>query len=837
MNAPITDDETERLNWLKQSGILNSPREDAFDDITRLAAQVCGVPISAVSLIDEERQWFKSIVGLTISETPRDLAFCAHTILTPKTMVIPDATQDERFKDNPLVLGQPEIRFYAGAPLITSDGLTLGSLCLIDRVARTLTAEQQAVLEMLARQVVGRIELQRHILLQDKMVDEQKKLLTEQNQLMAEQEKLLAEKTQAEQVLRQNKAKLRQSEEQLRAVVDQAMDGIYLFDPVSRRLIQTNAALRTMLGYSEEQAAELSLYDIVAHDKNSIDRNIQTLLLQGKTDLGERQYLCRDGSVLITEVRAQTLRYNGNEAFCVMVHDVTERRRAEMGQSNAEREYQSLFENAAEGIFRTTVEGRYLQANPALACIYGYETPEAMIAGLTNISGQLYVEPGRRAEFQRLMRKDGMVSAFESQVYRRDGAMIWISESARLVRDAAGALHGYEGFVQDISERKAVEVQQALALWEAQDQADRDPLTGLLNHRAFHRKLEEEASRMQRSGLPCAVAMLDLDNFGFFNKAYGHVVGDGVLQMVAERLQTVCRSYDTVARFGGDEFALVLPSINAASVADMEARLRVDMANLSFRLSSDGTSIPITVSVGMAFLTDAYTDADYHKALRRADERLLRSKTGGASETEADQVRSLAADTVLGFSMLDALVTAVDNKDRYTRRHSEDVMNYSLMIVRELRLGEETEKIVAVAALLHDVGKIGVPDSILRKPSDLTNIEFEAIRQHPQMGAAIVSTVPGLENILDAVRYHHERWDGKGYPVGLKAEETPLIARLMAVADAFSAMTTDRPYRKGMEKEKALSILSAGAGTQWDSICTKAFVRSFSKREEPTSSP
>ena len=182
--------------------------------------------------------------------------------------------------------------------------------------------------------------------------------------------------------------------------------------------------------------------------------------------------------------------------------------------------------------------------------------------------------------------------------------------------------------------------------------------------------------------------------------------------------------------------------------------------------------------------------------------------------------------------MLNALVTAVDNKDRYTRRHSEDVLAYSLKIAEELGLDSEVQRTVQIAALLHDVGKIGVPDRVLRKPSALTDEEFQAVQQHPVMGAVIVGAVPGFEETLDAVRHHHERFDGGGYPFGLVGHETPFLARLIAVADAFSAMTTDRPYRKGMAREKALGILEEGAGTQWDPECVHALLRAYHPAEQ-----
>ena len=214
--------------------------------------------------------------------------------------------------------------------------------------------------------------------------------------------------------------------------------------------------------------------------------------------------------------------------------------------------------------------------------------------------------------------------------------------------------------------------------------------------------------------------------------------------------------------------------------------------------------------------------------LETADSRLRMAKTGGGAEALSVDVRAALARTLDGFEMLHALVTAVDTKDRYTRRHSDDVLAYSLDIAGALGWDARLREEIQIAALLHDVGKIGVPDAILRKPGGLTDAEFEAVKLHPQMGAMIVGAVPGFEPALDAIRHHHERWDGQGYPGGLAGEGIPLSARLLAVADAFSAMTTDRPYRKGMPHAEALSLLQSGAGTQWDPALVAAFLRSRS---------
>ena len=323
---------------------------------------------------------------------------------------------------------------------------------------------------------------------------------------------------------------------------------------------------------------------------------------------------------------------------------------------------------------------------------------------------------------------------------------------------------------------------------------------------------------------PLSIVLMDVDNFRFFNDAYGHVVGDGVLRQTADVLSklAVRQNYSTLARYGGDEFALLIPDSDEENENNVRERIGEVLSNMGYRPANSTNEIPFKFSLGVAvFPTDGAGTLDLVAA---AEARLHRDKTGG-SDQKAEELRQLLSRSVQGFGMLDSLVTAVDNKDHYTRRHSEDVLSYSVELSQELGLSDDMQYDVQVAALLHDVGKIGIPDYILRKPGSLTEFEFQAIKQHPMMGAIMVGAVPGFENALDATRHHHERWDGKGYPFGLLGEETPLLARLMAVADAFSAMTTDRPYRRGMEHGRALSILENGRGSQWDPMCVDAFMR------------
>ena len=350
---------------------------------------------------------------------------------------------------------------------------------------------------------------------------------------------------------------------------------------------------------------------------------------------------------------------------------------------------------------------------------------------------------------------------------------------------------------------------------QLQVQADGDPLTGLLNYRALLQRVDAHMA----AGEAGALVLLDIDNFKSVNDSYGHPVGDGLLRAAARVLERACPPGALVGRYGGDEFVVFCPGMGEAGAAPLARGIRA-AARLVSPPGPDGQGIPLSFSVGTACLPGQ--GPGIRQLLEAADEAMYRDKRGdeGAAGLGLAYLRSDP-----NFAVLESMVLAVDRKDRYTRDHSLDVTRLALLLAAALGLPEADLRALSFAGPLHDVGKIAVADAILRKPGRLTREEYLSVQAHVAYGIAFIRGVlPGAEMVLEAVQHHHERWDGAGYPAGVPGERTPVLGRVMQVADAASAMMLDRPYRRGMPWVAVAVELRSGAGRQFDPSLIEPFI-------------
>jgi diguanylate cyclase (GGDEF)-like protein/putative nucleotidyltransferase with HDIG domain len=358
-----------------------------------------------------------------------------------------------------------------------------------------------------------------------------------------------------------------------------------------------------------------------------------------------------------------------------------------------------------------------------------------------------------------------------------------------------------------------------------------DPLTGLGNHRHFHERLERELRHAHERRLPLTLCLIDVDDFKRINDRFGHPAGDRVLSRLATRLRQSGEAF----RLGGDEFALLLPGYDenaaltaATSVVERISALELDQ--LGF----------VTVSAGVA--TSPAHAADRDELIRLADSALYWAKEYGKNRVRAyrpdvielAELKRLASgpDRAARFRAAASLARAVDARDVYTGSHSQRVADLAARTARRLGLPDEEVELTRLAASLHDLGKLAIPEEILRKPGPLTDPERMVLERHPQIGFRMLESL-GVDPVADWVLHHHERWDGSGYPDGLPGDQIPLGARIIFVADAYDAMTSERVYRGRVAPEQAIAELRRCAGSQFDPGIVNALADELDEFVEP----
>lgn len=360
-----------------------------------------------------------------------------------------------------------------------------------------------------------------------------------------------------------------------------------------------------------------------------------------------------------------------------------------------------------------------------------------------------------------------------------------------------------------------------------------DGLTDVYNQRFFNMVLDREIDKTEKSHGSLGLLLIDIDNFKTCNDLYGHDFGDNVLKITASVLKSASGPNNIVCRYGGDEFAVILPECDLESAKEIAHNIKLQFEEFRFGYYENIPLNKVTLSMGLSVYPSMARDKD--ELISQADMALYHSKNLGKNKIQfyqniIQQLRkSISSDHQQLIGVFKTLLSTISIKDKYTLGHCERVSTYAVMIGKELNLDIKDIMSLQYAGLLHDIGKVEIPKSILNKNSLLTEDECEIIKKHPIYSANILEPLDGMDQLIDYVIHHHERYDGKGYPHGLSGEQISLGARILCVADSFDAMLSERPYSKASMVEEAFVELEQCAGAQFDPVVVKAFISSMKK--------
>ena len=394
----------------------------------------------------------------------------------------------------------------------------------------------------------------------------------------------------------------------------------------------------------------------------------------------------------------------------------------------------------------------------------------------------------------------------------RGALWVGILERREITRDELGVLEA-------IADLAVVACHNAEAYDDVRTAASTDALTGLLNHGAMQVRVREEIARAARSGEPLSCVLIDLDDFKRVNDELGHPAGDALLRRVADALRAEVRPYDQAARYGGDEFVLVLPGTEEAVARAVAERVRN-------RVRTGAAESIGNCSIGVSSWESPMSADDLLAAADRA--LLLAKRTGkgrvAVANPDAEEELARLQQSEGSPAAVQALAAAIEARDNYTHGHSDEVVRLATGVAMLLGLTADAVERVGHGALLHDVGKLAIPHEILHKDGTLDDAEWSVMAEHPVIGEGILRRLPQLAPLAPIVRHEHEHWDGTGYPDGLAGKQIPIGSRIILACDAYAAMTTERPYRAALGREEAMAELRARAGTQFDPTVVDALL-------------
>lgn len=598
--------------------------------------------------------------------------------------------------------------------------------------------------------------------------------------------------------------KLQESEALFKAVFEQSPVGISLvsnFDYQSKM----NAEFARILGRTKDEGGTIRWPEITHPDDLENDME-QFARFKAKKIPGysmEKRYIRPDGSYIWVQMVVARIQINntdnGNWNHVCIAQDINDKKIAEETLRESERSKSMLLANLPGMAYRCKFDKDWSMIFISEGCyeLTGYK-PESLINN-NELSFNELIEPDFREFLWNKWNHDlplRIPFRCEYEITTADGNQKWVLETGQGIYNEDGSVDALEGIIIDITESKRRQIQ-------IQYINDHDSLTGVYNRSYYERA---KAMMEDETNLPLSIIVIDINGLRLINDDFGHTIGDYLITQTAKILQSCCGEKDILARTGGDEYSIICPNtdFNEAN----ELRLAIKKACAEYNSSLENESLEINLSVGYGVRCSAETSIE--ETEKQADAYIDR--------------RKLLEKKSHHNTVLSSIMVTMYARSYETEEHAVRLGQYSKLIGEKMGLSQSSMDELELFSMLHDIGKIGIDDRILNKPGGLTPDEWEIMKKHPEIGFLITMSSPDFASISEYVLTHHERWDGTGYPLGLSGEEIPLLARILAVADAFDAMTSDRVYRKALSKEAAVEEIGKNAGTQFDPQIASLFM-------------
>ncbi len=597
---------------------------------------------------------------------------------------------------------------------------------------------------------------------------------------------------------------LKNSEQELKTITENMTDLVSMTD-MEGKCTYISGSYKQMLGYEKEELLGQTVFDVIhSDDLPNVLSRFQNAITEGKDDNMEYRVVKKDGSVIWVETIGNILFDNqGHVKGALFVNrDITERKIAEKALKENEKKYRFLAENMGDVVWIRDSEMKLTYVSPSVYNFFGFTpeermqqtidqtmTPESLTAVFQTIQEELAKEKDSRHDPDREI-------VLEAEYYHKNGGTVWVEHLIKAMRDSSGEFQGIYGSSRDITERKKAEEKIRYIGYH-------DSLTKLYNRHYFEKCKDE-----LKDTPVVSVIMTDVNGLKLINDIYGHKAGDELLKKYAELLRKTFKATDLFFRWGGDEFIIILKETEKAKSWELCNRLIKHCGETLLN------NIPLSISCGVS---SKLPGEDIVKAIQEAEDMMYSHKLN-----ESKISKSMIMKTLL---------QTLAEKSFETKEHIDRMSFIGKKFGKKLSLLPSELSRLDTLVMLHDIGKISIDGHILMKKTDYTDEECEKIKKHPEIGYRITRTTEEFAYIAEEILTHHERWDGKGYPQGLKGESIPYLARILNLIDSYDVMTRGRPYKKKSSYEEIIAEIKRCSGKQFDPDLAEEFV-AFLKENE-----